>query len=518
MNLVRLVYLTVLIVLMATATSWSQELKKVLIVYDGTGSRAWSGELSTIQLKNILSHFNAEVVSHPVDAYTANESLAYDVVFYLGTTFNAALSQSFIGDLLNTDTKIFWINYNLHKVSWGNTQEQFKNKFGLSYVKTVNTLEWASVEYKGTWLPRAGGDLAVVTLETRADTEVLALAKSVNETAPYILRSKNLYFIADNPFENVSYADRALAFCDILHDVLESGVAESHQAVLRIEDVHTHQDPTQLRAIADYLYSRRVPFAISLIPQYEDPRHVYGAPYSSTWSEAPEALAAVQYMIKRGGRIVMHGYTHQYSSIKNPDSGVTAEDWEFYRVARRTDGSERYVGFIPEDSEQWVTDRITMGLSLLKKSNLSPVAWLTPHYLASPMDYSVFARYFPLALDRGVYFAQDSNGNYQFREQYAPYPMERDAYGTKRLPETCNYISPYEIPPRLPADAVGLARLVKVVRDGWAGCYFHPFLDISYLKEMVEGIQAEGYTFVAVGKAPPVAPVGGISTLLLTAQ
>jgi len=71
------------------------------------------------------------------------------------------------------------------------------------------------------------------------------------------------------------------------------------------------------------------------------------------------------------------------------------------------------------------------------------------------------------------------------------------------------------VPPRLPSDAARLARLVKVVRDGWAGCYFHPFLDIEYLKQLVTGIKAEGYTFVPVGKAPPVVPVGGIAALLL---
>ncbi|MFP5239098.1 MAG: DUF2334 domain-containing protein [Acidobacteriota bacterium] len=490
----------------------------MLIVYDGSGSSAWNGELSTTQLKNLLSHFNTEVVSHPVEAYTVNESASYDAVFYLGTTFNSALNQNFILDVLNTNAKLVWINYNLHKVAWGSTQTQFQEKFGISYVKIVNSSDWSVVEYKRTNLPRTGGDLTIVTLEDRPGAQIIALAKSSGEATPYILRSRNLYFVADNPFENVVYADRALAFCDVLHDVLESGVSENHQAVLRIEDVHTHQDPAQLRAIADYLYSRKIPFAISVIPQYEDPRHVYEKPYSSNWTQAPEALAAVKYMTRRGGRVIMHGYTHQYSSVKNPESGVSADDWEFYRVARKADGSTRYVGFIPEDSEQWATDRLTAGLGLLRRANLYPVAWLTPHYLASPTDYAVFARFFPLALDRGVYFALDNNGNYQFREQFAPYVIDRDAYGTKRLPETCNYISPYETPPRLPADAIGLARLVKVVRDGWAGCYFHPFLDIAYLKEMVEGIQAEGYTFVPVGKAPPVAPLGGIGPLLLPEQ
>lgn len=35
-----------------------------------------------------------------------------------------------------------------------------------------------------------------------------------------------------------------------------------------------------------------------------------------------------------------------------------------------------------------------------------------------------------------------------------------------------------------------------VVRDGFAAFYFHPFLDLDYLKCTVEGIEAAGHGFV----------------------
>jgi len=34
------------------------------------------------------------------------------------------------------------------------------------------------------------------------------------------------------------------------------------------------------------------------------------------------------------------------------------------------------------------------------------------------------------------------------------------------------------------------------VRDGWASAYFHPFLDLDLLADLVEGIRDLGYTFV----------------------
>jgi hypothetical protein len=36
-----------------------------------------------------------------------------------------------------------------------------------------------------------------------------------------------------------------------------------------------------------------------------------------------------------------------------------------------------------------------------------------------------------------------------------------------------------------------------VVRDGFASFYFHPFFDLSMLRETVDGIRALGYTFVS---------------------
>ena len=34
------------------------------------------------------------------------------------------------------------------------------------------------------------------------------------------------------------------------------------------------------------------------------------------------------------------------------------------------------------------------------------------------------------------------------------------------------------------------------MRDGVASFFFHPYLDVAVLQEIVEGIRAAGYTFV----------------------
>jgi len=76
----------------------------------------------------------------------------------------------------------------------------------------------------------------------------------------------------------------------------------------------------------------------------------------------------------------------------------------------------------------------------------------------------------------------------------------RDVYGTKVLPENLGSIEPepfFQFPTRFPADILADARRVRVVRDGFASFYFHPFLDIHYLKDTVDGLLAAGWTFVS---------------------
>jgi uncharacterized protein YdaL len=75
----------------------------------------------------------------------------------------------------------------------------------------------------------------------------------------------------------------------------------------------------------------------------------------------------------------------------------------------------------------------------------------------------------------------------------------RDVYGTKVLPENIGNVEPedwFQYKARLPEQIIADARRNLAVRDGFASFYFHPFFDIAYLKQTVEGIQAAGYTFV----------------------
>ncbi|MEV0135839.1 DUF2334 domain-containing protein [Dactylosporangium sp. NPDC050688] len=83
--------------------------------------------------------------------------------------------------------------------------------------------------------------------------------------------------------------------------------------------------------------------------------------------------------------------------------------------------------------------------------------------------------------------------------QFFPYAVD-DAYGTPVIPETLGNVATQRFNQhgvRLAPDLVASARRQLVVRDNVASFFYHPFLGLQHLPELVDGIQQLGYTFVA---------------------
>jgi hypothetical protein len=200
--------------------------------------------------------------------------------------------------------------------------------------------------------------------------------------------------------------------------------------------------------------------------------------------------------VSKRGQLLLHGYTHQYDTTRNPVSGVTADDYEFFRVVFDENTNVVTYAPVPEDSAEWARARLTNALHELQSAELAAVGWETPHYAASPVDYAVFASMFSLTVQRVLYFS--ANG--RSAGQFFPYVIERDVYGQKVIPENLGNVEPNR---RSAADIVRAARKNRVVRDGWANAFFHPYLSLDELREIVRGVKALGYVYVPV--AAPLA-------------
>lgn len=492
---------------------------QALILYDTSGEWGWVGEIHARMLANLLGHFPVSYKACPIESYKKGAVDRYAATFYIGSTYGNPLPEAFKRDVMNTSQPVCWFKYNIWQLAWGDAR--FPSKFGF----TFNWLDWTgydTISYNGESFTKyqADPELGRVWVLYPGTCQEIATAcrttqSGAQECVPYIVKGANLWYVADLPFSYVSEEDRYLVFCDLLHDILGIDHAPTKRAIVRIEDVDATADPETLRAIADYLESRDVPFAVSVIPFYADPYGYYsdGVPEWDRLSWEPELVDALHYMVSKGGEIVMHGVTHQYEDLLNPYNGVTGDDFEFYRVELDEAGEVLYTGPVPDDSKHWASKRLREGLSELSACGLRPVAWETPHYAASATDYQVFARRFPLTIQRVLCFDlripphgfKGTGEPTYFGGQFFPYVIQQDIYGQRVLPENLGNVEPdpWEgFAPRLPEDILRAAEKNAVLRDAWASFYFHPFYDLAYLEEIVEGIQAMGYTFVSLTSAP----------------
>ncbi len=83
--------------------------------------------------------------------------------------------------------------------------------------------------------------------------------------------------------------------------------------------------------------------------------------------------------------------------------------------------------------------------------------------------------------------------------QFFPYTVQ-DPYGDTVIPEDLGNYEPTEEnnnPPKPPSYIIANAQAELAVRQGVASFFFHPYYDLTYLEQIVQGIQALGYTFVS---------------------
>ena len=481
---------------------------RTLVLYDSGGPYGALGELYAIGAGNLASHFGGWI-ARPVSAYTCGELATYDATIYLGSTYDEPLPDCLLDDVLATSNPVIWSFFNIWQLQARAGFDPFIARYGWTWT-ALDFAPIGEVDYKGRTLERYAGNpsgvLGTAILDPTRATVLASARRQDGTTLPWAIRADNLTYVTDLPFSYMTEEDRYLIFADLLFDALKPAASERHRMLVRLEDISPVDDPDQLRAVADYLAGEGIPFGLAVVAKYEDPRGYYngGVAESIRMDEAPEVVAALQYMIDRGGVMVMHGYTHQSARRLNPYTAVTGDDTEFYRVIENEDHSLDYSGPLSNDSVTWASNRIRSGRRQLTGAGLPrPTIFEFPHYAASAAAYQAVDDLFNIRWERALYAAGVLSGQPPDYEvvfgQLFPYPV-RDVYGTRVLPENLGNIEPdwfYIFPPRFPADIINAAEKNLVVRDGVAGFYFHPFFDLDYLRETVDGIRALGYTFVS---------------------
>lgn len=491
-------------------TENSSDDKKVVVFYDDDPNDQWNnGKLYAIMVRNLLGHFRTDVTIADVGDYKAGMLGDYAAGIYIGNIYDYPLSNDFLNDVINSPTPFMWMNSNIWQL-FNNDEWGAKEKLGFQFIESNIINPAVNIFYKGIELPRLESDVYfnLVSIEAGSQcTELAILQISGAQDQPYAIRCGDFYYITHNPMSNF-YASY-LVFADLLHDLLATDVVESHQALVRFEDLTPgNVNYDAIREQVDFLYKKGIPFAFGVIPVYTDPEGIWGEPGKTVYLYEDFMLQdLIKYMIEHGGTPVIHGYTHQHDSI-------TGVDYEFW------DGVKD-VPF-PEDDYNWAAGRIAAGIEQFKKAlGYAPILWETPHYSASPNTYFALAQYFDVIYERVMVFndlniPSETNhvdyNNIPYVSQTFPYQIFKSFYGLRIIPSNLGYLEEggeeeFGVPPT-PAGKVQLAKMYSVVRDGMVAFMFHHWQPSQNLYDTINGLEEAGYTFVGVDQmlqeTPPV--------------
>lgn len=497
---------------------------ETLVLYDDQASHAEASEMYAIAAANLATHFGM-VEINTLDEYQDGDLDSYDAAVYVGTDHTTAVPDSLVNDVREGTTDVLWVGENIADLAG---PDGFVEQYGWdpTETQTVESADLDEVTYDAAVLNRYDGAETAKTVETPeiVDDQVEVVASARNSQSdsathhPWVIRSGNLTHLVELPYHYIDHNELYLVYADLYFDLLGPEAESTQRAAVRIEDVNAESDPDQLRAVADYLYSEDVPFQVAVIPMMIDRTPDADAWYGMDLMDSPEVVEALKYMQEHGGTLIQHGTTHQYGAANNPYSGRTGDDYEFYAYgcsATETppfdweecqdDSWVRKMHPVPNDEVAEHRQRLDDGRQVMIEAGLGePTIFETPHYTASVNAYQAMADSYDARYEQVEYYAgMLSGGEFDPQHSYGqifPYTVH-DIYGTTVYPE--NLQNPTEKeqnnhPARPPQTLIDRAEANLVVTDSTASFYYHPFLDIGYLEEIVEGVHELGYEFVPV--------------------
>lgn len=503
-----------------------QDGAETLVLYEDASEHSEQAEMYAIAAGNLATHFGMAEI-RTLNEYQTGDLAQFDAAIYLGVDATTEVPGQLVEDVHTESTPVLWVGENIAALSGTDhtDQQRFVNTYGWDPTDPVDVDSAVidQVRYDGADLNRydGGADRTVATPQIINDETVDVVATGYGKTDteyPWVIRSNNLTYLTELPFHYMDQNDVYLVYADLYYDLVDPERPESQLAAVRIEDVNPESDPEQLRALTDYLYSQDVPFQVAVIPVLVD-----RVPDADTWYgmsllDSPKVVDALQYMQEHGGTLIQHGTTHQYGAADNPYSGRSGDDYEFYVYGCSVtelppyqwetcaqDSWVRKKHPVPNDDIDDHHKRLEHGREIMREAGLgAPTIFETPHYTASVNAYLAMADKYDARYEQVEYYAgMISDGQFDPVHSFAqifPYTVH-DIYGGTVYPE--NLQNPTEKeqnnhPARSPQMIIDRAETNLAVTESTASFYFHPFLDLTYLKEIVEGVQDLGYEFVPV--------------------
>lgn len=449
------------------ACAYEEKPKPVLVVYDNPNllNRDYFGLDNdfSVLLSEQLGHFNTAVETIKEKEYKKGMLENYQFIFYLSLREKDSVNSQLLQDMANTTRTVVWYGKDIAELL--NVNKNIPLEF-LGISKSYNL-----VTYKGITFDLGkdcGPNLLVEPL--REGVTTYGEVSNGRHVYPLIVNWKNYWYMSGLDTSGIKY----LIFSDVLHEIFGEAHNEVRKVYLRIEDVSVLRSPKRLREIADYLYSRKVPFIIVLIPAYINPNSGAGA----SITDYPELVEAVKYMVERGGTVALHGYTHQHYKSE------TGEGFEFWDAFEDRPLNVNYADYI--------RDRVIKGIEVCLENGLYPLAFIPPHYAMAQEGYAELKKYFSTVI------GQIQTTDRWFATEAPPYEIKNTKRFNRLLPESLGYVG--EGGSNDVKKILVNATKLLVVRDATTGVFFHSYMDIEYLKQIVEGLKSLGYVFGDLGR------------------
>ncbi len=429
--------------------------KEVLIIYNGRYVED-GYEDNVVVLRELLGRFDVNVNELSCEYYDKDKIFQYDYVFILNS-FDYLHNDTLIEDLINYDKTLFWLGHGVDTYLERNKNVNLRYKGNIYDIKEVfyNDKNY-SPPIEKTFLLGVNREYIILDDPEKQGQVYATLSDGYNEY-PYIIREDNFWFVAR--FESYSVLFYILA--DVLIDTFNITDIPPNQVYIRIEDVHPMRDTKKLRQIGEYLNEKNIPFMIALIPAYKNPDGKTITPIT----EMEDFAATIRYLQELGGSVVLHGYTHQAFG-----GDITGEGFEFW------DGERNQPPVV--DMGQWVYERTGKGIVECVINGIYPLAFEAPHYAITQDGYREVKKYF------STYIGHIQTSNIGFSTTAYPYKLENTILFRKLIPENMGYIDSNN--PLAIEEMFENHEQVSIVRGHIAGLFFHPYLDIAYLEQIVE--------------------------------
>jgi len=451
--------------------STEQKKPTILVAYQSANGKANS---DTLLLEAIFAGISDQVQLSSVQQVTIETIKNIDVVVFVGEDRGN----------LPTDFLKAINNFKGHLIVFGKNAEQLPRfeKWQFFGTQSLRTLD-------GEPLSKL---INIEYVKPPKGSEVLVEGANLNTKYPVIVKAGKTSFIAKSNF----ISDDNYILSRELFSLLDLQEPEKHLAYIRLEDISPISDPKLVKETGEYLAEKGIPFYMALIPVYVNSE----TGEQVQLKDSKKLVKVLQHLQSLGGMVIAHGYTHTYrhtetgegfefwDSINNQKiSSISASD-EPIKMKKRSDFSvekayQQYLGSIDEIEKKYIEDKMEHSIEKLTELKLYPISFEAPHYAMSSTGYDIIAKQFTSM------FGQIQLSDDTWKRMAVPLMISKPSLlsGMTLYPETIGFIDPNSPDPL--KDMEEQINKVQQVPGSVIGGFYHPYLGMEYLPEMVSLIE-----------------------------